>query len=392
MADISKLEQQADYIANNIEAWETLTISGVANKIGKIGKLTDEEIKAFNLDEETEKEWKRIVSALSVAVLADIKILKPTYTDELQRLHEQNKPLYDYRSVDFVDVENNKQIQTIINSYSKANAKDILNITQTKALCIVDDAGEVVHLKDAIYKSFGKAVETVKSGKTDFYSAMRDTVKNLGGSGVKVDYGEGITRRLDTVVRQNMLWGVKQAHREYNDIIEKELQTNGIEIDYHSNSRPSHRYMQGKQYAKGEAQTVNGIYYPSAEKEGVYDRLYKDYGCRHYETNIILGVSVPRYTEAEIKQFKEQDEQLYTINGIKKDGYGWSQSMRNLEAETRNAKDQINALKAFGNSETQIADLNKKIKAYKQKYNKICDVTGIRPDFKRMSAPRKPKT
>ena len=384
MADISKLEQQADYIANNIEAWEMLTMSGVANKIGKIGKLNDEEIKAFNLDEETEKEWKQIVSALSVAVLTDIKILKPTYTDELQRLHEQNKYLYEYRGVDFVDVENNKQIQSIINSHIKANAKDILNITQTKALCVVDGNGEVIRLKDAIYKSFGKAVETVKSGKTDFYSAMRDTVKNLGGSGVKVDYGEGITRRLDTVVRQNMLWGVKQAHKEYNDIIEKELQTNGIEIDYHSNSRPSHRYMQGKQYAKGEAQTVNGIYYPSAEKEGVYDRLYKDYGCRHYETNIILGVSVPRYTEAEIKQFEEQDKQLYTINGIEKDGYSWSQSMRNLEAETRKVKGEINSLKAFGNSQAEILKLQKRLKAYQNKYNEISSVTGINKDLNRM--------
>lgn len=384
MADISKLEQQADYISNNIEAWEMLTMSGIANKIGKIGKLTDEEIKAFNLDEEAEKEWKRIVSALSVAVLTDIKTLKPTYTDELQRLHEQNKPLYDYRGIDFVDVENNKQIQSIINSYTKANAKDILNITQTKALCVVDGTGEVVRLKDAIYKSFGKAVETVKSGKTDFYSAMRDTVKNLGGSGVKVDYGEGITRRLDTVVRQNMLWGVKQAHKEYNDIIEKELQTNGIEIDYHSNSRPSHRYMQGKQYAKGEAQTVNGIYYPSAEKEGVYDRLYKDYGCRHYETNIILGVSVPRYTEAEIKRFEQQDKQLYTINGINKDGYGWSQSMRNLEAETRKVKGEINSLKSFGNSQAEILKLQKRLKAYQNKYNEISSITGINKDLNRM--------
>lgn len=381
---MSKLEQQAVYIANNIETWELLTMSGIANKIGKIGKLTDEEIKVFNLDEETEKEWKRIVSALSVAVLTDIKILKPTYTDELQRLHEQNKPLYEYRGIDFVNVENNKQIQSIINLYTKANAKDILNITQTKALCVVDGTGEVIRLKDAIYKSFGKSVETVKSGKTDFYSAMRDIVKNLGGSGVKVDYGEGITRRLDTVVRQNMLWGVKQAHREYNDVIEKELQTNGIEIDYHSNSRPSHRYMQGKQYAKGEAQIVNGIYYPSAEKEGVYDRLYKDYGCLHYETNIILGVSVPRYTEAEIKRFEEQDKQLYTINGIEKDGYGWSQSMRNLEAETRKVKGEINSLKAFGNSQAEISKLQKRLKAYQNKYNEISSITGISKDLNRM--------
>ena len=62
--------------------------------------------------------------------------------------------------------------------------------------------------------------------------------------------------------------------------------------------------------------------------------------------------------------------------------------MRSIESATRNAKDQINALKAFGNSEPQIADLNKKIKSYRQKYNEICDVTGIKPDLKRMSVPK----
>lgn len=113
---------------------------------------------------------------------------------------------------------------------------------------------------------------------------------------------------------------------------------------------------------------------------------------RTITADIILGVSEPRYSAEELRRFEEQDKRLYKIGNIEKDGYGWSQSMRACETEIRRCKDEINALKAFGNSETQIADLNKKIKAYRQKYNEICDVTGIKPDLKRMSVPRKPKT
>ena len=120
--------------------------------------------------------------------------------------------------------------------------------------------------------------------------------------------------------------------------------------------------------------------------------MYEDYNCRHYETDIILGVSEPRYSPEELARLKAENEKQYEINGISKDGYGWSQVLRNLESNTRNAKDEINALKAFGNSEPQIADLNKKIKSYRAKYNEICDVTGIKPDLKRMSVHRKPKT
>ena len=125
--------------------------------------------------------------------------------------------------------------------------------------------------------------------------------------------------------------------------------------------------------------------------QGVYARLYEDYNCQHYETDIILGVSEPRYSPEELARLKAENERQFEINGTTKDGYGWSQVLRGLESDTRNAKDQINALKAFGNSETQIADLNKKIKSYRAKYNEICDVTGIKPDLKRMSVPPQTK-
>ena len=382
MDNTERLENRADYIANNISLWELSTVASIAKKLGNIGKLTDEEIKQFDVEKEAEKEWKRAVSAFSGIVVLNIKSLKRIYTDEMNDWHEANKPLYDYRGVRFVDVNDNPDFQAIINSFSKENAK---NITQTSALYVIDKNDNVIRLKDMIYKAFSEAVEVVSTGKGDFYSVMRDTVQKLGGSGVRVDYGGGVTRRLDTVTRQNMLWGVKQAHKEYNDLVGQQLNTDGIEIDYHANARPSHRFMQGKQYAKGEAKTVNGVYYPSAEKSGVYERLYDDYNCYHYETDIILGVSEPRYTEEELKRFIEKDQRLYKIGDIEKDGYGWGQSMRHLETEIRRAKDEINALEAFGNSEAEIKLLKERIKAYKTKYTEISQITGIAEQPQKMS-------
>lgn len=386
--DISKLRTYEDYIANNITEWEAESIARVCRKIGKIGKISKKELEKFDSDKEAKKEWERIVAALAIATALNIRTLKKAYISEFEVWEKQNGYLYQYRGKKPLGVKNGA-LQGIIDRYVKQNGKDILNLTNTKALSVLDRNGNPIRFQDAIYKSFGDAVKTVTEGKADFYTTMRQTVQNLGGGGCRVNYGEGITRRLDTVVRQNMAYGIKQSHKEYNEIVGREIGADGIEIDYHSNSRPSHRYMQGKQYAKSaEGKTVNGVFYPSAEKEGVYDRLYEDYNCRHYETDIILGVSDPRYSPEELARLKAENEKEYEINGVSKDGYGWSQVLRHYEAETRNAKDQINALKAFGNSETQIADLNKKIKAYRQKYNVICDVTGIKPDYRRMSIPK----
>jgi hypothetical protein len=385
--DISKLQDYEDYIANNITEWEAESIARVCRKIGKIGRMSKKELEKFDADKEAKKEWERIVAALAIATALNIRTLKKAYIGEFEAWEKQNEYLYQYRGKKPLGVKNGA-LQGIIDRYVKQNGKDILNLTNTKALSVLDRNGNPIRFQDAIYKSFGDAVKTVTEGKADFYTTMRQTVQNLGGGGCRVNYGEGITRRLDTVVRQNMLYGIKQAHKEYNEIVGREIGADGIEIDYHSNSRPSHRYMQGKQYSKGEGKTVNGVFYPSAEKEGVYDRLYEDYNCRHYETDIILGVSEPRYSAEELKRFEEQDKRIYKIGNIEKDGYGWSQSMRACETEIRRCKDEINALKAFGNSEAEIKALRQRIKTVHAKYNEIAEVTGIRQEPKRMSVPK----
>lgn len=386
--DISKLQTYEDYIANNITEWEAESIAKVCRKIGKIGRMSKKELEKFDADKEAKKEWERIVAALAIATASNIRTLKKAYISEFEAWEKQNDYLYQYRGKKPLGVKNGA-LQGIINQYVKQNGKDILNLTNTKALSVLDRNGNPIRFQDAIYKSFGDAVKTVADGKTDFYTTMRQTVQNLGGGGCRVNYGEGITRRLDTVVRQNMAYGIKQSHKEYNALVGREIGADGIEIDVHANSRPSHRYMQGKQYAKGaEGKTVNGVFYPSAEKEGVYDRLYEDYNCRHYETDIILGVSEPRYSAEELKRFEEQDKRLYKIGNIEKDGYGWSQSMRACETEIRRCKDEINALKAFGNSEAEITALRQRIKTVRAKYNEIAEVTGISQEPKRLAVPK----
>ena len=395
MADISKLEQResfADEYGDRIAEWELFAVALICKELGRIGKMTPEQAKKYDAEKEAKKTEKIIFSALTTAVLLNIKDLPNTYTSLFDDWHKGNEYMYKYRGIPFVDVADNKDLQKIIKLYSKKSGAELLDFTKTKAIKVLDASGKPVAFREQILKSFKEATDLVTSGKQDFYTTMRKTVLDLGGSGARVEYPNGMTRRLDTVVRQNMLYNGKMASREYNKQIGKELGTDGIEIDVHANSRPSHRYMEGKQYAKGHGVTVNGVYYEGAEDKGVYARLYEDYNCQHYETDIILGVSEPRYTPEELARLKAENEKQYEINGTTKDGYGWSQVLRNLESNTRNAKDEINALKAFGNSQAEIDRLNAQIKSYRAKYNEICDVTGIKPDLKRMSVPRKPKT
>ena len=395
--DISKLQSYEDYIANNITEWEAESIARVCRKIGKIVRMSKKEIEKFDADKEAKKEWEKIVAALAIATALNIRTLKKAYISEFEVWEKQNEYLYQYRGKKPLGVKN-EALQGIIDQYVKQNAKEILNLTNTKALSVLDRNGNPIRFQDAIYKSFGDAVKTVTEGKADFYTTMRQTVQNLGGGGCKVNYGgdPAITRRLDTVVRQNMLYGIKQANNEYNEAIGKELNCDGYEVDAHNNPRPSHYFMQGKQYCIGESRTINGIDFvgfeekdPTSPDELSASKALNDYGCRHYKTPIICGVSEPRFSKEQLSQIDAENKKQYTVGDLQGNKYYFSQKMRGLETEIRRCKDEINSLKAFGNSEAEIKELRARIKTVRAKYNEIAEVTGISQEPKRLSVSKK---
>ena len=353
--------------------------------------MSKKELEKFDADKEAKKEWARIVAALAIATALNVSTFKKAYINEFEAWEKQNEYLYQYRGKKPLGVKSGA-LQGIIDRYLKQNGKDILNLTNTKALSVLDRNGNPIRFQDAIYKSFGDAVKTVTEGKAAFYTTMRQTVQNLGGGGCRVNYGEGITRRLDTVVRQNMLYGIKQANGEYNEAIGKELNCDGYEVDAHNNPRQSHYFMQGKQYCIGKSRTINGIDFVGFEEidPASPDRLsaskaLNDYGCRHYKTPIICGVSEPRFSKEQLKQIEEENKKQYKVGDLQGNKYYFSQKMRALETEIRKAKDEINALKSFGNSSNEIKALRIKINAYRTKYNEISEITGLSKEPKRFS-------
>lgn len=385
--NINKLEEYEERYGDSISRWELNSIVAISGEIGRIGNMTPEQLKKYNAEKEAKKKEKEIISALGLALLLNIRSSKKAYNDFFDSLHNRNKYLYDYRNVKFAPVKENQSIQKIIDKYTKQNGRDILRMSKTNALRVIDGKGRTVALRKEILSAFEKAAENVNKGKTDFHEAMKSTIENLGGSGMRVQYGSGRTVRLDTIARQNLIYNVKMASAEYNRQIGEELNCDGIEIDYHSNPRPTHEFMQGKQYAKKHGKTVNGIYYEGAIDKGVYDRLYVDYGCKHFETNIILGVSVPRYSNKELERLKKRDITPIDINGVKKTPYEWSQDMRRLEVAIREAKTKHEAFKAAGN-DVEADKYTKNIARYQKRYNEISDITGIAKEPKRMSVPK----
>ena len=396
MADISKLEQQANLLMNNVAGWETSTLERIGKRIKRYGKLSLADVKSINNIATVKQDMDAITKELAKVTGYNISQIEQMYGELLEEQHLANQPLYDYRGKKFVPFAENRELQAIARAYAKTTGETMINLAKTKALCILDSNGNVKGLQRAYTDVLDKAVMQVTTGATDFHTAMRDSIIELGGSGIRVDYGEQIvrgkkmrvTRRLDTVVRQNLLWGAKQASVEYNEMIGEELGCDGIEVDFHANPRPSHEFMQGKQYILGNAKTINGVHFESADE--ALERL-EDYGCLHYKTPIICGISEPRYSAEELKRLNEQNAKTYNINGKDVSGYEAQQMMRRVESAIREQKSIKQTAQASGDK-ALVKQCNDKIKAYKGKYEEITNITGFYPETKRMSVPRQPKT
>lgn len=386
MADISKLEQQANLLFNNVAGWEQNVLIRIGKRIKKYGKLSLADVKSINNIATVKQDMDAITRELAKVTGYNISQIEQMYGELLEEQHLANQPLYDYRGKKFVPFAENRELQAIARAYAKTTGETMINLAKTKALCILGASGKPIGIQKYYTDVLDKAVMQVSTGATDFHTAMRDSIIELGGSGVRVDYGGGVTRRLDTVVRQNLLWGAKQASVEYNEMIGEELGCDGVEVDAHSNPRESHRFMQGQQYSLHGKKTINGVVYEDFEASGASGAL-QDYGCLHYRTPILLGISEPRFSKKQLAEIEEQNNKEYTIGERTGNRYFWSQRMRNLESATREQKT-IRDLARSSGDKVLVKQCNEKIKAYRQKYDEIAEATGLSPELKRLSVPK----
>ena len=385
MYDTKQLEELSEVLFSNIEEWENNALTRIGNRVNKVGKLSVADAQALNNLATVKGDLKIVYRELAEVTGKNIREIEKIYGEAVSATHEGNKFLYDYRNKPFVPFEENKKLQAMVRAFAKSTATEMFNLSKTKMLKTYDPiTGNTVSLDKAYKKVLDKAVTEVASGTSDFNSAMRQSLKTLGGNGIRVDYGGGVTRRLDTVVRQNLLWGAKQTFMEYSDIIGEEIGADGIEITAHPFCRPSHEFMQGQQYILGKGRMIDGEYFESADR--ALEAL-QDYNCNHHPFSIICGVSVPMHSKEELAELHRRNTEKINIDGVEKTGYEWKQEMRRLETKTRALKGEREILRASGDKEG-VKQVNGKRKAIKDKYTKIGEKSGNELRYNRMSVVR----
>ena len=335
-----------------------------------------------NISGDMAKIKKKLAETMELNV-ADVEaILTQTVTEGVNSY----KPLFNFKGAEFIPFEQNEYAKFLVNHWAQETCEKMINLSRTKALCFdkYNALGEVIGttpLEGAFQQAIDEAVMAVSTGTTDFNTAMKKTVERLGGSGVRVDYGNNITRGLPGMVRSNLLYGAKQAAQAYDEYIGEKLGCNGFEVDYHPGPRPTHAFMGGVLFSYNGDVVIDGIKYEDGSE--ALERL-KDPGCLHFKLDVILGVSEPRYDKEWLEQQKKQDTELIEYNGKKKTMYQWKQGARRLETAVREQRDI-----AFMAKESGIKSLENqakgKIADYRAAYDDLCDKVGIEKRYDRMA-------
>ena len=393
MLNEDQLNKLPARLENRINSVFNQFLEKAGQRINEIGQLSATDIHRLTLMKQANKDIDEITQTLEQVTAknaAEIQEIFDIVAADNVQFSEK------FMGSAYIPYAENRALQMYVTALATQSVKDYVNMSQNTAFLVYDKQHNKVltSLAETYTNIIDDAIVAVTTGQTDFYSAVRGSMTQLADSGLRtkytplkgaagkaVDYATGYSRRLDTAVRQNVLWGVKQCNLGIQEQVGAEFGADGWEIDYHSNPRPSHAEMGGRQYAAGKGRIIDGIYYPPFSDISGY---LQDYGCLHFKWAIILGVSEPNHSHEELRKMKELDKATFEFDGEVYTRYELSQIQRKLETAARHAKDRQIIAKAAGDDELRRKE-QAKINLIASKYKKVSDAAGLPTKAERMA-------
>lgn len=289
---------------------------------------------------------------------------------------------YKAKNKEFIDYEDNKQLQNLVDSIKVQTNDTFKNLSKSKNIgfTLKDNEGNITYkpIKEVYNNLIDEAVYNVSTGVKDYQSAMRNTLRQLADSGVKVHeekvgYKNGYNRRLDSSVRQDILTGLRQVNLDIQRQVGEDFGADGVEISAHFPCAEDHLDIQGRQFFAKEGETLNHLI---DRINGGLDRPIGEYNCRHFMFSIIKDVNLPSYTKSQLARYRKGSLQKVEYKGKTYTKYEATQVQRQLETAIRKQKDRQIIARSSGDKE-EIGLAQQKITQLTTEYNKFSQVAGL---------------
>lgn len=375
MNDEKRLDAVLERFYNRFNKYNTKVLKTLGEAIKQFDGLTPSEAHKLAQELKYSTEIDQLLnelSSLSGKSLQEIDEL-------LDKVAKENvgfaEAYYEVKGKEFIPYEDNIQLKRYVETIKKETNETFKNLSKTRNIGFTFKDGTDNTIFKPMKKTYrdliDEAVYNVTSGVTDYQSAMRNTIKQLADSGIKVHeasntYKSGYNRRIDSSVRQNVLEGIRRVNIGVQERVGEELGADGVEISAHSPCAEDHLFINGRQFSKKEFEKINSN----------LERPVGEYNCRHFVFSIVLGVSRQSYTNKQLKQFREDSLREVEYEGKKYTAYEATQVQRKLETEIRRQKDRQIIARSSGDK-VEIANAQQKISQLTSKYNDFSQKAGL---------------
>jgi len=368
------LETAVDTILKRFDAVNLFFIKKVAEQVKQIGELTQSSINRLTIMAGLRSDVKTVTAALSDATKLSIRDVQNLYRKAAEEVYTDPRFTAAYVD-DRPPIEAQDRIEKFAKAVSEQTAGTLKNLSNTTAV------------SDAYKNIVDDAILSVASGLTDYKSATRQAIQNLGYNGMQVHYDSGYHRRLDTAIRQNIIDGANQISQQSAKMLGEELGYNAYELSAHANSAPDHEPVQGRIFLLSEFEKmqsaqgftdINGVSYAG------FPRKIGEWNCGHIAIPFDTRYSVPTYTDEQLRQWAADNRRGHTINGKHYSNYEISQLMRKIETEVRRWKDAAVAAQTAGD-DTLRRNCQRRINALSAKYSQIANISGLPTKRQRMT-------
>lgn len=375
MNDEKRLDAVLERFYNRFNRYNTKVLKKLGEAIKQFDGLTPSEAHKLAQELRYSTEIDQLLNELSMLSGKSLQEI-----DELlDKVAKENvgfaEAYYEVKGKEFIPYDENKQLKRYVETIKKETGETFKNLSKTRNIGFTfkDSNGRTIFkpMKKAYRDLIDEAVYNVTSGVTDYQSAMRNTIKQLADSGIKVHeasntYKSGYNRRIDSSVRQNVLEGIRRVNIGVQERVGEELGSDGVEISAHSPCAEDHLYINGRQFSKKEFEKINSN----------LERPVGMYNCRHFVFSIILGVSRPSFTGNQLRKIREDSLREVEYEGKKYTAYQATQVQRKLETEIRRQKDRQIIARSSGDK-TEIANAQQKISQLTSKYNDFSQKAGL---------------
>lgn len=355
-------------------AFEETVLEDISRRIVKAGTVTD--TAEWQLIRLKEMGYANDFLEKAIAEYAEksAEEISRLFFDAAQVSDEFYAEVYAKAGKPFTPLADNALGQQLIEAGIKQTENELKNFTRSMGFRMRDPDG-TVSFKPAA-KAYQDALDLaqmqVLTGVFDYGTAIRRTVSTLAESGLRfVDYETGHVNHADVAVRRAVLTGVSQMSGKISEQNAAELDTDLVEVTAHAGARPDHAEWQGRWYSlSGKSKK-----YPSLVEVTGYGTGagLKGWNCRHDFYPVLEGISVPAYTEEELKNIDpppiEYDGKTYTY-------YECTQRQRRIETAIRKTKRAIISAKASSDGEMFTAK-SVLLRRQREEYEKFSSAAGL---------------